>query len=345
MRQLENINILNSEVLPSPEHIKRDIPITEKAKETVLNARDVINDILHKRDDRMLVIVGPCSVHDDELAYDYAKKLVSLKDALGDKLVIVMRVYVDKPRTTVGWRGFMYDPGMDFSFDFLDGLKRTRQLMLNISELGIPVATEILEPLVPKYYADLLAWVAIGARTTESQVHRAMASGISAAVGFKNSTSGNIKVAVDSVISALEPKALLTISEQGNISLTNTSGNVNGHIILRGGHSGPNFSAPYIKEASELLAKAGTATGMIIDCSHHNSGYDHKKQALVVRDALQQRARGDSNIVGLMIEGNLREGKQTIPQNLSDLQHGVSVTDACIGWEETETLLGEIAKG
>ena len=344
MRQLENINIASSQDLPVPEQIKQDIPITEKAKETVLNARETVNTILHKKDNRLLVVVGPCSVHDDALALEYAKRLSDVQGKYKDKLAIVMRVYIDKPRTTVGWRGFMYDPGMDSSFDFLDGLNRTRQLMLDINELGIPVATEILEPLVPKYYADLLAWVAIGARTTESQVHRAMASGISAAVGFKNATGGNIKVAVDSIISALEPKALLTISEAGKISLTNTKGNEHGHVILRGGHGGANYEASYVEQTRDLLVNAGVKTGIIVDCSHANSGYDHTKQAQVARDVLKQRANSD-DIVGIMIESNLNEGKQSIPQNLSDLEYGVSVTDACIGWEETESLLAELAQG
>ena len=338
MRQLENINIASSEDLPAPSQIKHDIPITDKAKKTVLNARETINNILHKKDDRLLVIVGPCSVHDDALALEYAGRLSEAQERYKDQLVVVMRVYIDKPRTTVGWRGFMYDPGLDASFNFIDGLQRTRKLMLDINDLGIPVATEILEPLVPKYYADLLAWVAIGARTTESQVHRAMASGISAAVGFKNATSGNIKVAVDSIISALEPKALLNISEQGTISLTNTSGNKHAHVILRGGHNGTNYEAAHVQETSELLTNAGVDTGIIVDCSHANSSYDHTKQALVARDVLAQRSK-TKNIVGIMLESNINEGKQSIPNDLRELKYGVSVTDACIGWDETESLL------
>lgn len=336
MKQVENINVVRIEPLTTPEVLKREIPASEAANRTVSEARRAIRRILRKEDPRLLVITGPCSIHDTELALDYANRLKELQARFEDRLLIAMRVYFDKPRTTVGWRGFMNDPEIDGSNNLETGLKRTRKLLLEISEMGIPVATEILDPFIPQYLSDLIAWGAIGARTTESQTHRAMVSGLSMPVGFKNSTEGNIQLAVDAIASSSRPHTFLGIEQNGQAGVVYTSGNPDCHTILRGGRAGPNYAATFTAEAGEKLRAAGLEPGLIIDCSHHNSGYDFHKQETVWNDILEQRAAGNDDLVGMMLESNIHEGKQPISDHL---QYGVSLTDSCISWETTEKLL------
>lgn len=338
MKRVEDINVVRIEPLSTPEALKRELRASERANRTVSEGRQAIRSILRKENPRMLVITGPCSVHDAELALEYARRLSTLQARYSDRLLIAMRVYFDKPRTTVGWRGFMNDPEIDGSNNLAEGLKRTRQLLLKISELGIPVATEILDPFIPQYLDDLLAWGAIGARTTESQTHRAMVSGLSVPVGFKNSTEGNTQLAIDAIASSSQPHTFLGIDQGGHAAVVYTKGNPDCHVILRGGRAGPNYAATFVGEAGEKLRTAGLEPALIIDCSHHNSGYNHLNQRVVWEDVLAQRAAGNSDLVGMMLESNIAEGKQAISNNLS---YGVSLTDPCVGWETTETLLAE----
>ncbi len=341
MKRVENLNVSRIEPLSAPEALKKALPATERVNQTVSEGRAAIRRVLHKEDPRLLVIAGPCSVHDADLALTYAQRLVTLQERYGDRLLIAMRVYFDKPRTTVGWRGFMNDPEIDGSNSLETGLRKTRELLLKVNELGLPIATEILDPFIPQYLSDLLAWGAIGARTTESQTHRAMVSGLSVPVGFKNSTEGNIQLAVDAVASSGQPHTFLGIDQTGQAAVVYTKGNPDCHVILRGGRAGPNYAAPFAAEAGERLRKAGLNPALIVDCSHHNSGYDFREQATVWESVLAQRAAGNSDLVGMMLESNLSEGKQKIPADLKDLQYGVSLTDSCVGWEATETLLQE----
>ena len=341
MKRVENLNVSRIEPLSPPEVLKKALPASERVNQTVAEGRAAIRRVLRKEDPRLLVIAGPCSVHDAELALTYARRLVTLQKRFQDRLLIVMRVYFDKPRTTVGWRGFINDPEIDGSNNLETGLRKTRDLLLQVNELGLPVATEILDPFIPQYLSDLLAWGAIGARTTESQTHRAMVSGLSVPVGFKNSTEGNIQLAVDAVASSSQAHTFLGIDQAGQAAVVYTKGNPDCHVILRGGRAGPNYAAPFAAEAGEKLRKAGLNPALIVDCSHHNSGYDFREQATVWHSVLAQRASGNSDLVGMMLESNLAEGKQTIPADLKDLQVGVSLTDSCVGWEATEGLLQE----
>ena len=341
MKRVEDINVARIEPLSPPEALKRELPASERANRTVTEGREAIRRILRKQDPRLLVITGPCSIHDAELALDYARRLSALQERLGDRLLLAMRVYFDKPRTTVGWRGFMNDPEINGSNTLEAGLRGTRRLLLEINELGIPVATEILDPFIPQYLSDLLAWGAIGARTTESQTHRAMVSGLSVPVGFKNSTEGNTQLAVDAIASSSRPHTFLGIDQAGQASVVYTEGNPDCHVILRGGRAGPNYAAPFTAEAGEKLRAAGLEPALIVDCSHHNSGYDHRNQETVWHDVLAQWAAGNDDLVGMMLESNIHEGKQAIPANLGDLAYGVSLTDPCVGWDATEKLLGE----
>lgn len=339
----ENLHISAYEPVVTPRELKAAQPLTPAAERTVLRARDAIRDILHGSDERLLVIAGPCSIHDEAQALEYAARLAALRERLADRLEIVMRVYVDKPRTTVGWRGFLTDPDLDGRHDFGRGLSRTRDLMLQVNELGLPVATELLDPFVPQYLFDLLAWGCIGARTVESQTHRAMASAVSAPMGFKNGTGGTIKLAVDAVVAARGAHAFFTVTDDGQACIVHTRGNPDGHVVLRGGKPGPNYGAASVAQAETLLQEAGLNPALVVDCSHANSGGDHARQHLVWQDVLAQRAAGTRSLRGLMIESHLNPGKQTIPRDLSELQYGVSVTDACVGWPETEAMLEEAA--
>jgi 3-deoxy-7-phosphoheptulonate synthase len=329
------------EPLVAPRVMLERFPMTEGANNTVVAAREAIQRILAGADDRLLVVVGPCSIHDEKAALEYADRLADLARRLADRLLIVMRVYFEKPRTTVGWKGLINDPHLNGTFDIAEGLGRARRILLAVNERGLPAATEMLDPISPQYTADLVAWASIGARTTESQTHRQLASGVSMPVGFKNSTDGNLQNAVDAMAASRQPHAFLGIDLDGRTCVVNTKGNPDGHLILRGGHDAPNYDAENVARAVALLKKAGLCPALMIDCSHANSGKDHRRQPAVLRDALAQRTVGDRNVIGVMVESNLHEGSQKIPADLSQLKYGVSITDACIGWEETERLLAE----
>jgi 3-deoxy-7-phosphoheptulonate synthase len=311
--------------------------------DTVAQTREEIAAELWGRgDDRLLVVVGPCSIHDTDAALEYAGRLVEKRKELGEALNIVMRVYFEKPRTTVGWKGLVYDPNLDGTFDINEGLSRARKLLLDVTGMGLPAGTEFLDPIVPQYLADLISWTAIGARTTESQTHRQMASGLSMPVGFKNRTDGNSQVAVDAMVAARAPQAFLGIDRDGRTCVINTTGNPYGHLVLRGGTGQTNFDAASIAAAQEELRASGSRPLVMVDCSHANSEKDHTRQSLAFRDVIEQRRNGSDGVVGLMLESHLFAGNQ--PINGGELRYGVSVTDACIDWNETETLLNEAAE-
>jgi 3-deoxy-7-phosphoheptulonate synthase len=308
-------------------------------EQTVLEGREQVRNVLHGNDPRLLLIVGPCSIHSKESALEYAGKLRELSQKLSDRLLIVMRVYFEKPRTTVGWKGLIYDPHLNDSFDIEDGLRTARSLLLQIGELGMYAGTEFLDPVVPQYLAGLITWGTIGARTTESQIHRQMASGLSMPVGFKNGTDGNAQIAVDAMLSARSPHGFLGLDTEGRTALVRTTGNPDGHLVLRGGNHGPNFGAESIGEAKHRLEAAGVPSQLMVDCSHGNSNKDHKLQGTAFKDVVSQKVSGDQNIIGLMLESNLNAGNQRLCEDLSQLEYGVSITDACIDWGETEVLL------
>ncbi len=323
--------------LPTAGELRRALPLDLELAGRIGRQRQAVRDILTGRDDRLLVVVGPCSIHDPAAALEYARRLAELTPRVSDRLLPVMRVYVEKPRTTVGWKGLAYDPDLDGSGDMARGLELSRQLMRDIASLGLPVATELLQPMLAAYLEDLLAWVAIGARTTESQLHRELASGLSAAVGFKNATSGDIGVALDAMRAAAHPHSHFGLDAAGRPVVHETAGNPHTHLVLRGGHGEPNYQAPQVRAARRALAAAGLAPRLMVDCSHANARKDHRRQSEVLLDVLAQRLEGESALAGLMLESHLHEGKQ--PLEAGRLRHGVSVTDACIGWETTEHLL------
>lgn len=341
MRITSDLNIRGMQPLLSPQQMTAELPLSEAAAETVDVARDAVKAILAGRDDRLLVVLGPCSIHDPEAAMDYARRLAELHAEVGDRLLLLMRVYFEKPRTTIGWRGLINDPHCDGSCDIEAGLRLARQLLLQITELGLGTATEFLEPIVPQYLADLVSWAAIGARTTESQTHRDMAGGLSMPVGFKNSTEGNLQIAVDAMVSCAAPKHFLGIDGQGRTAIVHTAGNRWSHLVLRGGRGGPNYAESNVAEARDALAKAGLPPQLMIDCSHANSGKKCANQAKVLREALRQRREGNANIIGLMVESNLVAGSQSMRADRAQLVYGQSITDECIGWDETTDLLRE----
>ena len=342
-RPLDNQHIIEIKPLPSPREIKTKLPITDQAAALVVETREAIRNILHGQDrERLLIIVGPCSIHDPEAAYEYAAKLKPVANALRDRLLIVMRTYFEKPRTTVGWKGLINDPHLDGTCDIATGMELARTILLKINQSGMPCATELLDPISPQYVADLISWTAIGARTTESQTHREIASGVSMPVGFKNGTEGSLQVAINAMTSARAPHHFLGINAEGQTSIIKTAGNPDRHIVLRGGGGKTNYDAEHVAKAEEAVAGEGIARPVMIDCSHDNSSKDHKRQGLVARDALKQFREGRQSIMGLMIESNLNPGKQTWKQGVT-LAHGVSITDACLGWDETEALLNELA--
>ena len=332
-------NIENYHVLLTPEEVKSQLPLTGLARETVLKYRQEIRDILDLRDRRKFIVIGPCSIHNTDLALEYSQRLKKLSDRVKDKILLVMRVYFEKPRTTVGWKGLINDPEMDDSFQIEKGILLARKLLLKIAELGLPAGTEALDPIVPQYISELIAWSAIGARTAESQTHREMSSGLSMPVGFKNGTDGNIQVALNALHSAKNPHHFLGINKQGEVSVVQTKGNDYGHVILRGGNGKPNYDQTSIQLVEEQLKKANISPRLVIDCSHGNSKKNYTLQASVLENIVQQIVDGNTSIVGMMMESNLHEGNQKIPSNLEDLKYGVSVTDACIGWEETERII------
>ena len=341
--QLENINVEKHEVLTTPEHLKAQLPVTDQVAEFVTHARDSVARIVRREDKRLLVVVGPCSIHDTEAALEYAQRLADLKGKLDERLCIVMRAYFEKPRSTVGWKGLINDPYLDDTFKVGEGLQIARKLLLDISALGLPIATEALDPITPQYLQDLISWSAIGARTTESQTHRELASGLSCAVGFKNGTDGSLSVALNALESATSPHSFLGISPTGQVSVIHTKGNPNAHVVLRGGSNGPNYATEHVQRAEEQLAELGYVPSIMVDLSHANSDKDHRNQKRVLWDVVEQIQNGNNSITGVMIESNLQPGNQKL--NGHELEYGVSVTDACIGWEETETLLLELANG
>ncbi|CAG9000159.1 MAG: Phospho-2-dehydro-3-deoxyheptonate aldolase, Tyr-sensitive [Candidatus Celerinatantimonas neptuna] len=334
-------HIHSEQVMITPAELRAKLPLSEEAEQFVLDSRQTIADICHKRDPRFLVISGPCSIHDMDAAKDYARRLKALHDRYRDKLFIVMRVYFEKPRTTVGWKGFINDPHMDNSFDIETGMHKARELLTWIAELGLPAATEALDPISPQYLNELFSWSAIGARTTESQTHREMASGLSMPVGFKNGTDGNLQTAINAMRSASAPHRFMGINAQGQVSLLQTHGNPDGHVILRGGKQ-PNYDSVNVALAEESMREAGLEPCMIVDCSHGNSNKNHRLQPLVAWNVVNQIQEGNRSIIGLMIESNINEGNQSSEQPVCDLKYGVSVTDACIDWQTTEKVLFEM---
>lgn len=334
--KLDNVNVQTQEALVTPEQLKQDIPLTETAANTVLNGRQVINNILDRKDHRIFLVVGPCSIHDVEAAKEYARKLKVLAEQVSDTIYIVMRVYFEKPRTTVGWKGLINDPHLDDSFQIEEGLHIGRQLLVDIAEMGLATATEALDPISPQYLQDTISWSAIGARTTESQTHREMSSGLSVAIGFKNGTDGGLGVAMNALNSVSHPHSFLGIDRQGKVSIVRTKGNPYAHVVLRGGGGKPNYDSVNVAICEQELEKAKLAKNIMIDCSHANSNKDPALQPLVMQNATNQILEGNKSIIGLMIESNLNWGNQSIPDNLCDLEYGVSVTDACIDWDTTE---------
>lgn len=338
----ENLRIRSIRAVSTPAQVQNELPLSEAAAQSVVAARRAIQDVLHGRDERLLVVVGPCSIHDPRAALDYAERLLRLREALAEDLLIVMRVYFEKPRTTVGWKGLINDPGLDDSYDIDRGLRTARRLLLELNERGVPAGVEYLDILTPQYLADLVSWGAIGARTTESQLHREMASGLSCPVGFKNGTDGSVKVAVDAVLAARNPHRFLTLTREGQVAIFETAGNPDTHIILRGGATGTNYDAKSVDAACAALVKAGLAPQVMIDCSHANSQKQHRRQLVVAEDIGHQVAGGDARIVGVMVESHLVEGRQEIGPR-EKMTYGQSVTDACLGWEDTAELLRGLA--
>ena len=338
---LENLNIVSQHSLLSPTQLHDDIPATVRATQTVSTARQTLADILSGRDPRLFVVVGPCSIHDTQAAMDYAQRLKVLSDELSDQLFLVMRVYFEKPRTTVGWKGLVNDPRMDDSFHIEEGLHIARRLLVDLNDMGLPCGTEALDPNTPQYLGDLIAWSAIGARTTESQTHRELASGLSSPVGFKNGTDGNLEVALNAMLSAAQPHSFLGINGDGQVAITQTRGNAFGHLILRGG-AVPNYDSVAVAQAEAELATAKLPLNIVVDCSHGNSRKNHALQVLVLKDVVHQVTDGNRSIKGVMLESNLFEGNQKLGA-LQDLRHGVSITDACMGWDTTAACLRETA--
>ena len=332
---IDDLNITSNEILITPEQLKAQIPLSEAAQATVVQSRQVIRDILDGKDHRLFIVIGPCSIHDVNAAKDYAARLKELAAEVGDTLYLVMRVYFEKPRTTVGWKGLINDPYLDDSFKIQDGLKIGRQLLRDLTEMGLPTATEALDPISPQYLQDLISWSAIGARTTESQTHREMSSGLSSAVGFKNGTDGGLAVAINALQSVSSPHRFLGINQQGQVSIVTTKGNPYGHVVLRGGNGKPNYDSVSVALCEKDLEKAGISKNIMVDCSHANSNKDPGLQPLVMDNVANQILEGNDSIIGLMVESNIGWGNQSIPKDLSQLQYGVSVTDACIDWATT----------
>jgi 3-deoxy-7-phosphoheptulonate synthase len=341
--KIENRNLVEVVPLVPPRQVKAAVPRTEPASRLVLETRKAIRDVIHGRDGRRLVVVvGPCSIHDPAAAFEYAERLKRVADATRDHLVVVMRTYFEKPRTSVGWKGLINDPHLDGTCDIPSGLELARRILLQINDLGLPCGVEMLDPITPQYTADLVSWAAIGARTTESQTHREMASGLSMPVGFKNGTDGGLAGALNAMISARHQHSFLGINSDGMTSIIRTAGNPDRHIVLRGGNGRPNYGAADVTRAAALVADEGIRRPIMVDCSHDNCGKDHTRQAVVLRDGLAQVQAGQPAIMGMLLESNLKPGKQVWKAD-APLDHGVSITDPCIGWDETEVLLYEAA--
>ena len=340
----DNLNIASNEALITPARLKSELPLSGSTEESVQRARNTVFSILDRKDPRLFVVVGPCSIHDTEAALDYARRLKGLADKVQDTIFIVMRVYFEKPRTATGWKGLINDPYLDDSFKIEDGLRKGRKLLMDIVDLGLPTSSEALDPISPQYLQDLIAWSAIGARTTESQTHREMSSGLSSPVGFKNGTDGGLMVAINAMQSVSSPHRFLGINLEGQVSVVTTKGNPYAHVVLRGGSQGPNFDTVHIAQCEKALAKGGVSGNIVVDCSHANSSKDPEVQPLVLKDITHQILEGNKSIIGVMLESNINAGKQSIPADLSKLKYGVSVTDACMDWKTTEKALLEMAE-
>jgi len=341
--QIHNTNITSEAVITSPNDLSKKLPITQKGKRNIMASREVVSDILSGKDSRLMVIVGPCSIHNLEAAKEYALKLKTLSEELMESLYIVMRVYFEKPRTTIGWKGLISDPDMDNSLDVDKGLYQSRQYLTWLAELGMPAATEALNPITPQYLADLISWCAIGARTTESQTHREMSSGLSMTVGFKNGTDGNLKMAVNAIKACSSPQSFLGINDEGQISTFKAKGNKSSHIILRGGIK-PNYYSEDVERCEKLLRQNDLPEMIMVDCSHDNSNQDYRLQGNVVEEISAQIVAGNKSIFGIMLESNLFSGTQKILDNQNEMKYGVSVTDGCIDWEETQSVLRRLAE-
>ena len=343
MLQTKNLRILETTLLNSPDTITSEIPLTERSAELVAGTRKQVEAVIHGRDRRLLVIVGPCSIHDPKAALDYAARLAPLRERVSKELLIVMRVYFEKPRTTVGWKGLINDPHLDGTFDIPTGIRRARTLLRDLAEMGVPAATELLDPIIPQYIADLVTWTAIGARTTESQTHREMASGLSMPVGFKNGTDGSLAVAVNAMLTASRPHSFLGIDGSGRVGVVRTAGNPNTHLVLRGGHQGPNYAPDSVFRASVSLRQAGINPRVLIDASHDNSGKNHERQPDVLVDVGGQVRGGSEHVLGVMLESNLVAGRQEL-RSKADHVYGQSITDACVDFPTTERALLGLAE-
>jgi 3-deoxy-7-phosphoheptulonate synthase len=336
---VENVNVSSFDRMPTPEELHAQLPLSDRAGTTVTQGREALRNILDRKDPRMFAVVGPCSIHDPVAGLDYARRLKRLQEEVADTLLLVMRVYFEKPRTTTGWKGYINDPDMDDSFHIERGMANARRFLLDVSELGLPIATEALDPISPQYLGDLIAWTAIGARTTESQTHREMASGLSSPVGFKNGTDGDIGIAINAILSASHPHSFLGVNGQGRTAIVRTRGNRHGHVVLRGGDGRPNYDTVSVTMAEQALAKAKLPANIVVDCSHANSFKNPDLQPLVMTDVVNQVRFGNRSLVGVMIESNIVGGKQAIPEDLSQLKYGCSVTDGCVGWDVTEKMI------
>jgi 3-deoxy-7-phosphoheptulonate synthase len=343
MHKTQDLHVVETRPLVTPALLRHELPITAAAAALVCQTRDRIRNILYNEDQRILVIVGPCSVHDVEAALEYGQQLLKLREALSDRLEIVMRVYFEKPRTNIGWKGLINDPHLDGSYDINTGLRLARKLLLDLADMGLPAATELLDPITPQYIADLIAWTAIGARTTESQTHREMASGLSMPIGFKNNTDGSLQAAANAMFSASRPHHFLGINRSGLASIVTTTGNLDGHLVLRGGKQGPNYDVAQVEAAAAYLAEQKLNPRLMVDCSHANANKKHQQQVAVLENVAGQIAAGSQHILGVMIESHLVEGNQRIPENLDDLAYGQSITDACVNFDTTATLLHQLA--
>ena len=342
-QNIENVNVTAFDTMPTPEEIHARLPISDKAARTVTHGRNLLRKILDRKDHRLFVVVGPCSIHDPVAGLDYARRLKKLSDEVGDTLQIIMHVYFEKPRTTVGWKGYINDPFMDDSFRIDIGMQKAREFLLQVAEIGLPTGTEALDPNAPQYYGDLITWTAIGARTTESQTHREMSSGLSTPVGFKNGTSGDLSVAVNAILSASKPHSFLGLTEQGRVAIVRTKGNGYGHIVLRGGDGRPNYDTVSVAMVEQALTKAKLVNNIVVDCSHANSFKKPELQPLVMADIVNQIRLGNKSLVGVMIESNIEAGNQPIPADLSQLKYGCSVTDGCVDWNTTEKMIRDAA--
>ncbi|PVU99841.1 hypothetical protein BB559_000356 [Furculomyces boomerangus] len=348
---MDDVRVEGYDALIPPMILQMEHPLNETSKETILEGRRNSINVINKKDDRLLVIVGPCSIHDTKAAVEYGKLLKTAIEKYKDDLLIIMRVYFEKPRTTVGWKGLVNDPHLNDSYDINTGLKVARKLLIDLTSMGIPAGCELLDTISPQFLGDMFSWGAIGARTTESQLHRELASGVSFPVGFKNGTNGNVNISLDAIMSAAHSHSFLGVTKLGLAAITKTRGNKNCHIILRGGTDGPNYKSEYIKKYSEQIKKADLNDSIMIDCSHGNSNKDHNNQILVCKDISEQLSQGNTSIVGVMIESNINPGKQSIPEHIEGenqpviekLKYGVSVTDACVSWEQTEPMLEMLA--